>query len=86
MKVDQAKWLKDLETEDARPKRLLADAGLASKHGRYGYPRVTALLHRDGWQVNHKRVARIWRWEGLRVPKKQPKRGRLWLNDRPRRG
>ena len=34
-----------------------------------------------GWRVNHKRVERIWRKEGLKVPKKQPKRGRLWLND-----
>ena len=34
-----------------------------------------------GWKVNHKRVERIWRKEGLKVPKKQPKRGRLWLND-----
>ena len=40
-----------------------------------------ALLRRDGWQVNHKRVERIWRQEGLKVPQKQPKRGRLWLND-----
>ena len=39
-----------------------------------------ALLRRDGWHVNHKRVARIWRREGLRVPRKQPKRGRLWFN------
>ena len=54
---------------------------LASKYGRYGYRRITALLRRDGWYVNHKRVARIWRREGLRVPQKQPKRGRLWLND-----
>ena len=34
-----------------------------------------------GWRVNHKRVERIWRKEGLKVPKKQPKRSRLWLND-----
>ncbi len=34
-----------------------------------------------GWGVNHKRVERIWRREGLKVPKKQPKRARLWLND-----
>jgi len=54
---------------------------LASKYGRYGYRRVTALLHNSGWMVNHKRVERIWRQEGLKVPKKQPKRGRLWLND-----
>jgi transposase InsO family protein len=39
------------------------------------------LLHRDGWIVNHKRVERIWRQEGLKVPQKQPKRGRLWLTD-----
>jgi transposase InsO family protein len=54
---------------------------LACKYGRYGYRRITALLRRDGWKVNHKRVERIWRQEGLKVPKKQPKRGRLWLND-----
>jgi putative transposase len=54
---------------------------LACMYGRYGYRRVTALLHDDGWWVNHKRVERIWRQEGLKVPKKQPKRGRLWLND-----
>jgi transposase InsO family protein len=54
---------------------------LASRFGRYGYRRITALLHREGWRVNHKRVERIWRREGLKVPRKQPKRGRLWLND-----
>ena len=55
---------------------------LATKYGRYGYRRITALLNdQKGWRVNHKRVERIWRREGLKVPKKQPKRGRLWLND-----
>jgi len=54
---------------------------LATKYGRYGYRRITALLRNSGWRVNHKRVERIWRQEGLKVPKKQPKRGRLWLND-----
>jgi putative transposase len=54
---------------------------LASQYGRYGYRRVTALLCNEGWIVNHKRVQRIWREEGLKVPQKQPKRGRLWLND-----
>jgi len=54
---------------------------LASKYGRYGYRRIKALLKRDGWRLNHKRVERIWRQEGLKVPQKQPKRGRLWLND-----
>ena len=54
---------------------------LAERYGRYGYRRITALLKIDGWQVNHKRVQRIWREEGLRVPSKQPKRGRLWFAD-----
>jgi len=54
---------------------------LASEYGRYGYRRITALLQADGWRVNHKRVERLWRREGLKVPQKQPKRGRLWLND-----
>jgi putative transposase len=54
---------------------------LATRFGRYGYRRITAMLRADGWRVNHKRVARIWRREGLKVPGKQPKRGRLWLND-----
>ena len=62
--------------------RLVADVtALATKYGRYGYRRITALLSEKGWRVNHKRVERIWRREGLKVPKKQPKRGRLWLND-----
>jgi len=39
------------------------------------------MLRSEGWRVNHKRVERIWRREGLKVPKRQPKRGRLWLND-----
>jgi putative transposase len=54
---------------------------LASQYGRYGYRRITALLQTEGWRVNHKRVERLWRQEGLKVPAKQPKRGRLWLND-----
>jgi len=54
---------------------------IASRFGRYGYRRVTALIRNDGVLVNHKRVQRIWRQEGLKVPQKQPKRGRLWLND-----
>jgi transposase InsO family protein len=54
---------------------------LATKYGRYGYRRITALLKAEGWVVNHKRVERIWREEGLKVPIKQPKRGRLYLND-----
>ena len=54
---------------------------LATEYGRYGYRRITALLKTDGWRVKHKRVERIWRQEGLKVPARQPKRGRLWFND-----
>ena len=62
--------------------RLVADiVELARRYGRYGYRRIAALLRRAGWQVNHKRVERLWRREGLKVPARQPKRGRLWLND-----
>jgi len=60
--------------EDALTKDIIE---LASRYGRYGYRRITALLRNKGWHVNHKRVMRIWRREGLKVPIKQPKRGRL---------
>ena len=62
--------------------QLTADiVELARRYGRYGYRRVTALLRAAGWLVNDKRVERIWRCEGLKVPARQPKKGRLWLND-----
>jgi len=54
---------------------------LAFHTGRYSYRRITALLHAAGWAVNVKRVERIWRREGLKVPQRQPKKERLWLND-----
>ena len=58
-----------------------AIVALATQYGRYGYRRITALLRLQGWRINSKRVERIWRQEGLKVPARQPKRGRLWLND-----
>ena len=61
---------------------LTADiVALATRYGRYGYRRITAMLRDAGWAVNAKRVERIWRREGLKVPQKQPKRSRLWLSD-----
>ena len=61
---------------------LTADiVALATRYCRYGYRRITAMLRDAGWAVNAKRVERIWRREGLKVPQKQPKRRRLWLND-----
>ena len=65
-----------LEDEESLRTRIIE---LARAYGRYGYRRMAALLQREGWAVNHKRVERIWRQEGLKVPQKQPKRARLWL-------
>jgi putative transposase len=66
------------DDEDPLTQRVIE---LACVYGRYGTPRITAMLRREGWRVNHKRVERIWRQQGLKVPQRQPKRGRLWLND-----
>ncbi len=75
-------------TQRHRPKPSLDEERLvtqmiefATRYGRYGYRRITGLLCCDGWRVNHKRIERLWRREGLKVPQKQPKRGRLWLGD-----
>ncbi|NBW94953.1 MAG: IS3 family transposase [Bacteroidetes bacterium] len=66
----------------ADEERLVADMiELTRQYGRYGYRRIAALLREAGWEVNDKRVERLWRREGLKVPMKQPKKGRLWLND-----
>jgi putative transposase len=70
---------KQIPSDEPRLVRRMVQ--LASDYGRYGYRRVTALLRTEGWQVNHKRIERLWRLEGLKVPQKQPKRRRLWLND-----
>ncbi|MEZ5933895.1 MAG: IS3 family transposase [Alphaproteobacteria bacterium] len=62
--------------------QLVADMiELARQYGRYGYRRIAALLRDAGWQVSDGRIDRLWRREGLKVPSKQPKKGRLWLND-----
>ena len=66
---------------DDEPRRVAQLIELATQYGRYGYRRITALLRGEGWRVNHKRVERLWRREGLKVPQKQPNRGRLWLRD-----
>jgi putative transposase len=93
LKVSERRACKVLEQARATQRRNLSSPSdenqltddiiaLATKYGRYGYRRITALLNNEhGWRVNHKRVERIWRKEGLKVPKKQPKRARLWLND-----
>ena len=70
----QRRVLKSLDDEESLTRDIVK---LAIRFGRYVYRRITALLRDQGWQVNHKRVERISRREGLKVPKKQPKRGRL---------
>jgi transposase InsO family protein len=73
--------IRQSRTTQRRVRRVLADEPrlvqriewLACEDGRYGYRRITALLHWEGWRVNHKRVERIWRVEGLKVPQRQPK-------------
>ena len=63
--------------------KLIADiVELVRQYGRYGYRKIAELLRSTaGWVVNDKRVERIWRREGLKVPARQPKRSRLWLGD-----
>ena len=92
LKVSERRACKVLEqprsTQRKKKKEKLDEAQLtediiklAKDYGRYGYRRITALLKQQGWQVNHKRVERIWRKKGLKIPQKQPKRRRLWFND-----
>lgn len=69
------------QVPEDEPRLVARMVELATQYGRYGYRRVTALLRREGWRVNHKRIERLWRREGLKVPARQPKRRRLWLND-----
>lgn len=66
---------------DDEPALIEAIIRLATRYGRYGYKRITALLRAEGWTVNHKRVERLWRQEGLKVPQRHKKRGRLYLHD-----
>ena len=66
---------------DDEPMLVRRMIALAERYGRYGYRMITALLRLEGWMVNHKRIERLWRREGLKVPKKHSKKGRLWLND-----
>lgn len=66
---------------DDEPRLVNRMIELATQYGRYGYRTIWGMLLLEGWKVNHKRIERLWRREGLKVPKKQPKRRRLWLND-----
>jgi putative transposase len=74
----QRKVPRGLEDEEALTAGIVE---FARQYGRYGYRKISALLRDAGWLVNDKRVERIWRSEGLKVPARQPKKGRLWLDD-----
>jgi transposase InsO family protein len=50
---------------------------LAGTNPRYGYRRIWALLREEGWRANRKRIHRLWKKEGLKVPQKKRKRRRL---------
>lgn len=65
------------DDEPALVRRMI---DLATRYGRYGHRRVGAPLRAEGFAVNHQRVERLWRREGLKVPRRRPKRRRRWLN------
>jgi len=72
--TQRQKCKRPLEEEERLVARMLE---LVGKHPRYGYRRIWALLRREGWRVNRKRVHRLWRKQGLKVPRKQRKKRRL---------
>lgn len=59
----------------------LAMIRLAKRYGRYGYRKITELLRVEGWCVNHKKIERLWREEGLKLPERHKKRRRLYHKD-----
>jgi transposase InsO family protein len=59
----------------------LAMIRYAKRYGRYGYRKVSELLRIEGWNVNHKKVERLWREEGLKLPERHKKRRRLYHKD-----
>lgn len=81
MGLSRTVWRYEPKKDDLEMKLVLHMTALAKKYGRYGYRQITGMLNGEGWGVNHKRIERLWRQEGLKVPHRQPKRGRLWLSD-----
>jgi len=62
-------------------KLRLALIRLSKQYGRYGYRKIAALLKMEGWKVNHKKVERLWREEGLQLPQRHKKKKRLYHKD-----
>jgi transposase InsO family protein len=77
-------------TQRHRPRKADRDDGLRARlrslsgeHPRWGYRRAWASLRSEGWAVNRKKIQRLWREEGLRVPAKRRKRQRLGVSTSP---
>lgn len=68
-------------TRDDEGRLIAAILGLVGRHPRYGYRRIWALLRAGGWRVNRKRVHRLWRKQGLKVPSRQRKKRRVGVSD-----
>ena len=67
--------------KDDEAELRLAMIKLAKRYGRYGDRKIAALLRMEGWKINHKKVERLWREEGLQLPKRHKKRRRLYHKD-----
>jgi len=73
-------WMKHVAKKRPKPKEFvtkLLQVEVLAQYGLYGYRRIAALLKDAGRLVNDKRVERLWRREGLKLPMKQPNNGRL---------
>lgn len=81
--IGQARTTQRYQPKDNEEKEKLRGRviELAEEYGRYGYRTITDMLNNEGWRIGKDAVYTIWREEGLQVPQKQPKRGRLWLAD-----
>lgn len=73
----QRRKSKPRDDEAALVKRMRE---LVGQRPRFGYRRIAALLKREGWRANPKRVYRLWRQEGFKVPRKKRKRRSLGVS------
>jgi len=81
MGLSRSSFRYQLAPKDNEEELRLAMIKLAKRYGRYGYRKIAALLRMEGWTVNHKKVERLWREEGLQLPKRHKKRRRLYHKD-----
>ena len=79
--ITRSSFRYQLAPKDNEEELRLAMIKLAKRYGRYGYRKIAALLRMEGYTVNHKKVERLWREEGLQLPKRHKKRRRLYHKD-----